>query len=44
MTLILSRLICQMLAIVLEMNSKGLYQSSGKERELMSCVPVLDKT
>ena len=43
MTLIPSLLIRQMLAIVLEMNSKGLYQSSGK-RELLSCVPVLDKT
>ena len=43
MTLILSGLIRQMLAIVLEMNSKRLYQSSGKERELLSCVPVLDK-
>ena len=43
MTLIPSRLIRQMLAIVLEMNSKGLYQSSGKEREsccLVSCLVV----
>ena len=38
MTLILSRLIRQMLAIVLEMNSKELYQSSGKESE--SCCLV----
>ena len=44
MTLIPSRLICQMLAIVLEVNSKGLNQSSGKERALLSCVPVLEKT
>ena len=28
----------------LELNSKGLYQSSGKEkRKLLSCVPILDK-
>ena len=38
MTLILSRLIRQMLAIFLELNSKGLHQSSGKEKE--SCCLV----
>ena len=28
----------------LELNSKGLYESSGKEKEsCSSCVPVLDK-
>ena len=36
--LILFCLICQMLAIFLELNSKGLYQSSGKEKE--SCCLV----
>lgn len=30
---------------VLELNSKGLYESSGKAKEsFSSCVPVLDKT
>ena len=40
MTLILSRLIRQMLAIVLEMNSKGLYQikvQEKKERVVVLC-------
>ena len=30
--------------ISLELNSKGLYQISGKEKENCCCVPVLDKT
>ena len=41
MTLILSRLIRQMLAIVLEMNSKGLYQikvQEKKERVVVLCL------
>ena len=43
--LVPSRLICQMLTIFLELNSKGLYQRSRKEkRKLLSCFPVLDKT
>ena len=29
---------------VLELNSKGLYQSSGKEKESLHCVHVLHKT
>ena len=38
MTLILARLIRKMLQIFLELNSKGLYQSSGKGKE--SCCLV----
>ena len=34
----------QMLSFFLELNSKGLYKSSGKDTYLLSCVPVLDKT
>ena len=37
-TLIPSRLICQMLAFFLELHSKGQYKSSGKQKE--SCVLV----
>ena len=43
--LIPSRLIRQMLAIFLELNSKGQHQTSGKEkRKFLSLVPVLGKT
>ena len=35
MTLILSRLIRQMLANFFEVDSKGLYQSSGKEKKVV---------
>ena len=41
--LIPSRLIHQMLANVLELNSKGLYQSSGKEKE-SCCLVFLSST
>ena len=43
-TLIPSCLIRQMLANFLELNSKGLYESSRQEKQSSSCVPVLDKT
>ena len=43
-TLIPSCLIRQMLANLLELNSKGLYESSRQEKQSSSCVPVLDKT
>ena len=45
MTLILSRLICQMLVNFFGVDSKGLNQRSGKEKKkLLSCSPVLHET
>ena len=43
MTLILSRLISQSCQIVLKLNSKGLYQRSGEEKESCLLFPSLTK-